>query len=453
MKTFITLLISIVTLSVSAQNVNITFQGANKNRNYQVVVDGASYYSANSVSSNGRSVVSIPNLGVGSHSLEVYRVNSNNVYTDGSTNNTAQGTEVYSKTFQLRQGYDMNISVRANGAVSFTEKKSQYQSTAQNAVPMSSTAFNQLLTNVRNKRYQSDKITLITNTFNTAGNYFTTSQVRQLLLLVNAESRRIDLAKLSYKKVTDPANFSTVYDVINSEAGKDALDDYVVSQGGYTSTTTQNNTAYGAAMSDANFNQLLSRTRNYFYQNDRITEIRNSFNSTYNYFSTSQVKQLLLLVTSETERLSLAKLAFARVTDRNNFNQVVDLFYTQYNRDELNNYIINNGGVANTTNTTYRAPMSDANFTQIYNKASTHFFSWDTVKDIKNVFNNTANNFTTEQVRKLLLLVSSEPDKLALAKLAYPRVVDNLNFSQLLDLFTIQSNKTELEIFIQAQPK
>jgi hypothetical protein len=72
---------------------------------------------------------------------------------------------------------------------------------------------------------------------------------------------------------------------------------------------------------------------------------------------------------------------------------------------------------------------------------------------VKTALSNTANNFSTEQVKQLLLLVRTEPDRLTLAKSAYPRVVDAVNFSQLLDLFTIQSNRSELEIFIQAQPK
>ena len=284
MKTLIMLLLSITTIAVAAQNVTVTFQGANRNRNYQVIVDDVSYYSANNVSTNGRSAVSIPNLGAGSHNLKVYRLNNNaGINADGTTTNTINGTEVYSKTFQLRQGYDMNITVRNNGAVSFTEKRSQNQSTVVGTTPMSSTAFNQLLINVRNKRYQSDKIAAIRSAFNTNGNYFTTSQVRQLLLLVNAESRRLELAKLSYAKVTDPTNFSYVYDVMNSENSRDELDDYVVSQKTYSSSATQNTAAYGTAMSEVNFNQLLTRTKNYLYQDDRISEIRNSLNSSYNY--------------------------------------------------------------------------------------------------------------------------------------------------------------------------
>jgi hypothetical protein len=380
--------------------------------------------------------------------------NNNTTYSDGSANSSVQGEPAYSKTFQLRQGYDMNLSVRGNGLVSFTERKSKTQYNAQTGGAMSTTAFNQLVQNVLNKRYQSDKIIAVRNAFNTTGNYFTSAQARQLLLMINSERRRLELAKLSYSKVTDKTNFTTVYNVLNSEASRDALDDYVVAQGGSISSTENNtaygnNPAYGSPMTDANFNQLLSRTTNYLYQDDRLTEIRNAFNSTYNYFNTTQIKQLLTLINAETDRLSLAKLAFARVVDRNNFNQVVDLFYSQYNRDELNRFIINNGGVANTT--TFKAPMTDASFTQIYNKARAHFFQKNTLNDIRNAFNNTGNNFSTAQVKQLLMLANTEPDKLALAKLAYPRVVDPVNFSQLLDLFSVQSNRTELDIFIKAQ--
>ena len=451
MKTLITLLLSFLSLSLLAQNVNITFAGTNKNRNFQLVIDGASYYSASSVSSNGRQMISIPNLTAGSHTLEVYNVgNNNNTYSNGSTNNPVNGEPLYEKTFQLRQGYDMNIAVRGNGAVSFTEKRAKNQYRAQTGTPMSATAFNQLLLNVRNKRYQSDKINMISTAFNTTANYFTTSQVRQLILLVNSESRRLGLAKLSYKKITDPANFSYVYDVLNSEASRDALDDYVVSMGGSVASTDAN-AAFGtrSTITSSGFNQLLINVQNQTYQSNRVTEIKNAFNSTYYNYTTAQIRQLLSLVSTEADRLSLAKLAFSHTADPSYFNQLVDLFYTQSYRNELNNFIVNNGGVANTT--VYKAPMTDASFNQIYNKARTHFFSWDTVKDIKNVFNNTANNFSTEQVKQLLLLVKTEPDRLALAKLAYPRVVDAGNFSQLLDLFTIQSNRSELEIFINAQ--
>jgi hypothetical protein len=258
----------------------------------------------------------------------------------------------------------------------------------------------------------------------------------------------LELAKLSYHNLTDPANFEYVYDVLNSEANRNALDDYVVSQGGSISNV-QNNAAYGFAMSTTNFNELLQRIYNQTYQEYKIDEIKNALNNTYNYFSTAQLKQLLAFVNSEEQRLTLAKLAYNRTADRQNFNQLVDMFYTQANRDELNSFIVSNGGNANTAS--YKMPMSDASFTQIYNKARGHFFQKNTLNDIRTALRNTSNNFTTDQIRQLLLLVKTEADKLSLAKMAYPRAVDQINYPQLLDLFTIHSNRTELDIFIKAQ--
>ena len=465
MKILITLLISTLSLGAFAQNINITFAGANSNRNYQVVLDGASYYSTNTTASNGntnnndraysRNTISIPNLSAGAHTIDVYLMGNNSTtYSNGSMNNPVDGESIYNKTFYTRSGYDMNITVRPNGLVSFTEKKATNLNNSGSAyrVPMSSSAFNQLYQKVRTQRYQSQKISLVKTALNSTANNFTTTQVRQLLLLINSERSRLDLAKLSYARVTDIDQFTSLYDVLNSEANRDALDEYVISKGG-TASVNDSNAAYGThtAMSTSSFNQLLQKVQYYTYQNDRIVELRNAFNNSYNYFTTAQLRQLLPLITTESERLSLVKLAYSHTTDQASFNQLVDLFYTQSNRDALNSFIVSNGGVANNSNANYRAPMADAAFNQIYSKARNHFLPWDVVRDVKNAFTTTSNNFSTEQIKQLLMLVASEGDKLALAKLAYPRAVDPLNFSQLLDLFPTQANRTELDAFIKSQ--
>jgi len=468
MKILTTILTSFLSLYLTAQNVTLTFAGANNNRNYQVVIDGNSYYSNNTTANNGRKMVTISNLTPGSHSLEVYEVgNNNSTYSNGAMNAPVSGESIYSKTFQTRTGYDMNIAVRPNGLVSFSEKrgKKQQQYGSQGRVPMSSTSFNQLYQNVRAKRYQSEKISLVKTAFNTTSNNFTSSQVRQLLLLVNAENSRLELAKLAYLKVTDPNNFTTVYDVLNTEANRDALDDYVVLKGGSSTTTVNtatadNNAAYTnrVAMSDASFNQLLQKVQGHFFQSNRIEEVKNALNTSNNYFSTAQLRQLLSVIANEGERLALTKLAYARASDPYNFNQLGELFSSQASRDELNNYIITNGGAVN-SNTGYnnstsysnRTAMSDASFNQLYQKASNHFFQSSVVTDVKNAFSTSTEYFSTEQVKQLLLLVKSETDRLALAKLAYAKASDPGNFSQLSSVFTTQANKDALIAYIRTQ--
>ena len=448
MKCMITVLITLFTLAVSAQTVTISFQGAaNKPRNYQVVIDDVSYFSVNGITKNGRKITTINNLSEGSHHLKLYTSsNTNSSSIDGSTVVPATKA-LYTKTFQLREGYDMNILVKGNGQVSFTEKVSPNAINNSSRTPMASGSFNTLVQKVSGRRYQSDRITLVKNALNSTSNYFTTTQIRQLLTLITAESRRLELAKLSYNKVTDQANFSSVYDVLKSEASRDALDNYVVDQGG-TLYSSENNAAYGIAISDASYTSLLNRVKSYSYQSGRIAEIRAAFESN-NYFTVAQVRELLTQLNLETDRLSLVKLAFGRVTEPSAYNQLADLFYVQSNRNEFNNFVVSNGGVAN--NSPYLQHMSDAAFQQIYDEARGHFFQKNTVADIKTAFSNTANYFSTEQIRYLMQLVNNESSRLELVKLGFPRTVDVLNDYSLEDLFTLHANRTAFQNFISSK--
>lgn len=59
------------------------------------------------------------------------------------------------------------------------------------------------------------------------------------------------------------------------------------------------------------------------------------------------------------------------------------------------------------------------------------------------------NNFSTLQVRDLLLLFSFENSKLDLAKYAYGKVVDKNNFFQVYDVFSFSSSKEDLANYIR----
>ncbi len=226
--------------------------------------------------------------------------------------------------------------------------------------------------------------------------------------------------------------------------------DYVVEQGGVVNAT-DNNTAYapGTAMTGTVFSQLIQAVQNKYYQDEKITEVRNALNKTNNYFTTTQLKQLIGLVSSENDRLPLVKMGYTHTVDIANFNQLTELFTVQYNRDELNNFIVSNGGAVNTS--PVKPAMTATAFAQIYNQARSHFFTKNTVNDVRVAFTTTSNFFSTDQVRQLLMLVPTEIDRLALAKVAYARVVDASNFINLVDLFPTQSNKNDLETFIRAQ--
>ena len=452
-RCLIFLLSGILTLSVTAQTITITFNGVNKNKNYQIVLDGTSYYS-NSVTDPNSKKITLTNQQLGSHTIAVYRLRTNAGTYNNGTNTNPYGNAIYSNRFRLRQGYDMDIIVNGNGRVMFSEKSiinEPDEDDDQDVSPMSDATFDQLLQSVRSKYLQSSKVTVIRNAFVNTANYFTTEQVGQLISLITSETNKLTLAKLAYPKVTDPSNFSQLYEVFASEESKNEMNIFIRNNPNNNTSNTNNNNSR-SPMANYQFNQLLQNVNSQYNQAGKFNTINSAFNTSGNYFSTAQIRQLLSLVNSESDRLALAKLSYLKVTDPANFTSLYDLFYNQSYRNDLNNYVIQNGGIGTTVQYNTRTPMADAMFSQVLQKVSNHFLPWDKVRDAKEAFNNTSYYFTTSQIRQILDVIASQNDRLDLAKLAWSRVTDPSNFTQLFDLFTTQAYRDDLNAYIQAHP-
>src|SRR2546423_8783455 len=99
----------LLSISTFAQSkVTLSFNGnsnSNYNRAYQVIIDGTTYNSNNGNYDNDNNpnpnTITITNLQTGQHSLQVYRLRSNNYGSYGTNNNNS--TPQYSSTFNLRQ--------------------------------------------------------------------------------------------------------------------------------------------------------------------------------------------------------------------------------------------------------------------------------------------------------------------------------------------------------------
>ena len=77
----------------------------------------------------------------------------------------------------------------------------------------------------------------------------------------------------------------------------------------------------------------------HFRQSSTVADIKNAMNVKTNYFTIGQIRALLSMVSSESDKLAIAKLAYHRATDPNSFDQLFDLFASQTSVDNLNNYI------------------------------------------------------------------------------------------------------------------
>jgi Domain of unknown function (DUF4476) len=433
---------------VTAQKVTIRFEGlANANnstaQNYIADVDGRKYYSSDgeSTPNSAAKQIDITNLSTGSHKITVYEATSNSSV---STNNA-----LYSNNFQLRSGYDMVIAVRKNGQVSFSEKKMKETSSAVAKAPMTDADFQKQLKTVNANWSQTSKYNTVKSAFSNKAYYFTTDQVGQLLMPITSEAKRLELAKLSYPKVTDPENFADVSDLFKTQSNKDNIDAFIKSKNSEIAATTGINSAR-PPISTQQFNQLQRKIKNQYQESGKIAVLKDALTVNKYYYTTAQLKQLLLLIPTETERLTLAKQSYARVSDETNFASLYTIFNTQANRDDFNAYVRYGGTVSSTTTVTSRPAMSDGDFTKLQLKARLHFRQSSTVAEIKTALDNTNNYFSVDQIRSLLSLVSAEADRLTLAKLAYGKTVDPANFTSLYDLFTSQNSITELNNYIKS---
>jgi hypothetical protein len=242
-----------------SQTVTINFNGNGYgNSGFRIVMDGTTY-SSNTNSNNGTwnrntsnrygdDDITINNVQAGQHSIQVYRLRNNN-------RNYGTPAPVYSSTFNLRQGFDVILDVRGNGQVQFSEKRSNngydrrdrnnegrrdrdngnnnnggYNNgypNGQYRTPMADYQFSQIYQNAKGKWFQSAKITAVRDAFNNTATYYSSYQITQLLQLISSESNRLELAKLSYRVVADPSNFTQVYSLFSNQSNRNELDRYV----------------------------------------------------------------------------------------------------------------------------------------------------------------------------------------------------------------------------------
>jgi hypothetical protein len=103
-------------------------------------------------------------------------------------------------------------------------------------------------------------------------------------------------------------------------------------QGGYDNGDLNNN-RYNKAMSDYDFNQLVQKINKQWI--GKMSTAKDGVSN--NYFNTYQVRQILQIFSSESDRLELAKLSYRNVVDQQNFRRLYDLFSYQ-SQTELDRY-------------------------------------------------------------------------------------------------------------------
>jgi hypothetical protein len=414
---------SSIALSQSTVTINAT-----GNRNKQIMVDGKTY-TIDNASATEQQEITISDLGVGQHTLELIRQSRNN------TSNVSTKTN-----FTLREGYDMTISIGANGSISTSEKRIARGGNQANST-ISTAAFNKLYTQIKSKTSSTERSNILQTELNNSRRKFSSKQASQLIQLVNSESLRLKLAKQAYPRISDTQNFNLVSNLLNSSSNRTELNTYIASLNVTGNNDDPANTV--APISDSRFSVIYNEVVAEPTSAERSYYLNNFFSRDFNFYTTAQAKQLIQLATAEQDRLSAAKAAYRGVIDKENFYSVVyPLLSSSANRSELSAYVKtydnNNPGTA----------MVTANFDKLYqniyyqNSASGRYTS------INTAFTTPGNYFSVAQAKKLITLVSDQNSRLQLAKTSYKVLTDRSNYLQLNDLLTSTASRTEFNTYV-----
>jgi hypothetical protein len=90
-------------------------------------------------------------------------------------------------------------------------------------------------------------------------------------------------------------------------------------------------------MNPADFSQLKQTIDNARFENTRLSIFKQALN--YNYFTTAQVRELMDLFWFENSKLEVAKIAYPKTIDQNNYYQVNNEFSFSSSVNELGQYI------------------------------------------------------------------------------------------------------------------
>ena len=132
-----------------------------------------------------------------------------------------------------------------------------------------------------------------------------------------------------------------------------------------------------------------------------------------------------------------------RRIDRNDdWYQEEDEYYDDHNGYD-NGQGNNNGG----WNNGYGNVMRGNEFESVKESLRKEWFEANRLKSAKFIIDK--NNFTTQQVKELMLLFTFENNKLEIAKYAYNKTVDKQNYFQVNEVLTFNSSKEELVKFVR----
>ncbi|MCR5888040.1 DUF4476 domain-containing protein [Hymenobacter sp. J193] len=188
-----------------------------------------------------------------------------------------------------------------------------------------------LLRVLKTKAFDKDKLPIAQEAL--AQSAIRTQELKRLLRGFDFESQRLEMAKYAYDHVADPQNFYQVYELFNFDSNVKELQQY--SAQSRPADDYRNN--YPSVMKPQEVEALVRAAERKAFDKDKLGILQDGLSRVA--LRTEDLKRLLRVFSFEDQRVVLAKYAYGRLIDPQNFYQVYELFSFSSNVKELQEYV------------------------------------------------------------------------------------------------------------------
>lgn len=169
--------------------------------------------------------------------------------------------------------------------------------------------------------------------------------------------------------------------------------------------------------------------------NEVMQTIRN------NCYSTSQLKELVPLLTTELDKLKVCKEAYWHLTDRQNAKTMTDVLVYKTIQEDYLNYLEELSNIQKLQQQKCTTPIDEAAFKTLLGNIQAAVYENEKIKTAHKQFVNKC--LSTAQVMQIMSLFVHDREKLDFAKYSYKIITDKDNFYKLADSFLFKETKEE----------
>jgi len=336
-------------------------------------------------------------------------------------------------------------------------------------MPMSQVQYNQVRRNVQQLIQPNQRLNAAIQSVR--GNCFSSQQIADLLTLFNNDNDRMDVAWNAYSNVTNKQDFYDVYNSFSSFSSVFRLHDMITGQLAapiqpivvappvvvpdpvFPALNYPNANNYAGPR---NCNSFLSENDFLFMVRDVHSKLNDNerYDAASNMASrsclnTSQAMRLATLLKLETSRMEVLKMAYNQVFDEANFEQAVQVFQHQPNRQALIEFI--NWRRSQLVQPVAPCEVTANQFRQILEPIARENSSSTKMSVARSTIpNHTC--YTSAQIKQIVAQFNSSTDKLNLAMFAFDFVGDPQSyFFEVSPLLNSSFDRQKLSDFIASR--